>query len=77
MNNNYIPTIDVSKILDNKFNTVASENIINKINKACVEVGFFQIVGHGIKLSNINKICKIGENFFETNFQNKLKLAPR
>ena len=77
MNKNYIPTIDVSKILDNKFNTVASENIINKINKACVEVGFFQIVGHGIKLSNINKICKIGENFFETNFQNKLKLAPR
>ena len=77
MNKNYIPTIDVSKILDNKFNTVASENVIYKINKACVEVGFFQIIGHGIKLSNINKICKIGENFFETSFQNKLKLAPK
>ena len=53
MNKNYIPTIDVSKILDNKFNSIASKNIINKINKACVEVGFFQIIGHGIKLSNI------------------------
>ena len=77
MNKNYIPTIDVSKILDNKFNTVASENIINKINKACIEVGFFQIIGHGIKLSNINKICTIGEKFFETSFKNKLKLAPK
>jgi len=77
MNNNYIPTIDVSKILDNKFNSIASKNIINKINKACVEVGFFQIIGHGIKLSNINKICTIGEKFFETSFQNKLKLAPK
>ena len=77
MNKNYIPTIDVSKILDNKFNTVASENVIYKINKACVEVGFFQIIGHGIKLSNINKICTIGEKFFETSFQNKLKLAPK
>ena len=77
MNKNYIPTIDVSKILDNKFNSIASKNIINKINKACVEVGFFQIIGHGIKLSNINKICTIGEKFFETSFQNKLKLAPR
>ena len=77
MNKNYIPTIDVSKILDNKFNSIASKNIINKINKACVEVGFFQIIGHGIKLSNINKICTIGEKFFETSFKNKLKLAPR
>ena len=77
MNKNYIPTIDVSKILDNKFNSIASKKIINKINKACVEVGFFQIVGHGIKLSNINKICTIGEKFFETSFKNKLKLAPR
>ena len=77
MNKNYIPTIDVSKILDNKFNSIASKKIINKINKACVEVGFFQIIGHGIKLSNINKICTIGENFFETSFKNKLKLAPR
>ena len=73
MNKNYIPTIDVSKILDNKFNSIASTKIINKINKACVEVGFFQIVGHGIKLSNINKICTIGEKFFETSFKNKLK----
>ena len=77
MNKNYIPTIDVSKILDNKFNSIASKKIINKINKACVEVGFFQIIGHGIKLSNINKICTIGEKFFETSFQNKLKLAPK
>ena len=77
MNKNYIPTIDVSKILDNRFNSIASKKIINKINKACVEVGFFQIIGHGIKLSNISKICTIGEKFFETSFQNKLKLAPR
>jgi isopenicillin N synthase-like dioxygenase len=77
MNKNYIPTIDVSKILDNKFKTVASENIIYKINKACIEVGFFQIIGHGIEIKKINNICKIGNKFFNSSEKNKKKLAPK
>ncbi len=74
---NYIPTININPILKNNFNSKATLKITREIEKACVEVGFFQIVGHGIKLKKINKVCKIGENFFKSNKNNKFKLAPK
>ena len=39
---NYIPTINISSLLDNKFETNESLRVIKKIQKACVDVGFFQ-----------------------------------
>jgi Isopenicillin N synthase and related dioxygenases len=73
----YIPTIDITSLLDNKFKTKKSIKTIKKIEVACTRVGFFQIVGHGIKLKKINKICKVGEDFFKSDKKNKLKLAPK
>ena len=52
---NYIPTININPILNNNFNSKATLKITREIEKACVEVGFFQIIGHGIKLKQINK----------------------
>ena len=46
---NYIPTININPILKNNFDSKATLKITREIEKACVEVGFFQIVGHGIK----------------------------
>ena len=77
MNKNYIPTIDVSSLLDNELKSKKSINTIKKIEKACVNIGFFQIIGHGINLKKINKICKVGEDFFKSDKKNKLKLAPK
>ena len=74
---NYIPTINISSILEKGFDTKPTLKIVEEIEKACLDVGFFQITGHGIKLKNINKICKVGENFFKLNIKNKLKLAPK
>ena len=74
---NYIPTINISSLLEKNFNTKPTLKIVKEIEKACLDVGFFQITGHGIKLKNINKICKVGENFFKLNIKNKLKLAPK
>ena len=74
---NYIPTINISSILRKNFNSKTSLKIVKEIEKACLDVGFFQIIGHGIKLKNINKICKVGENFFKSDKKNKLKLAPK
>ena len=74
---NYIPTINISSILEKGFDTKPNLKIVKEIQKACLDVGFFQITGHGIKLKNINKICKVGENFFKLNIKNKLKLAPK
>jgi len=74
---NYIPTIDISSLLDEKFKSVNAKKTIKKIEKACVEVGFFQITNHGIKKKNINDIVKVGKYFFNSSAKNKLKLAPK
>ena len=73
----YIPTIDISSLLDEKFKSVNTKKTIKKIEKACVEVGFFQITNHGIKKKNINDIVKVGKYFFNSSAKNKLKLAPK
>ena len=38
---NYIPTINISSLLESEFNSLTANNTIKKIEKACVEVGFF------------------------------------
>ena len=52
---NYIPTIDISAIYKYGLNHKKSLKILEEIEKACTKVGFFQIIGHGIKLKKINK----------------------
>ena len=76
MRRNFIPTIDVSSILDD-INSKKSKKIIKKIDKACFEVGFFQIINHGISKKQIQNISKIGNKFFKSSEQNKIKLAPK
>ena len=77
MNKNIIPTIDISSIKKNNFNSHQSIKTIKQINKACVEIGFFQIVGHGISQKNIKDICNVGEIFFNSHRSNKIKLSPK
>ncbi len=77
MSKNIIPTINISSIVKNGLQNPKSINTINKIEKACIKIGFFQITGHGISQKNIKKICKIGNNFFNTSEKNKTKLSPK
>ena len=74
---NYIPTINISSLIENNFNSKKSLQTIKKIEKACIEVGFFQIIGHGINIKEINNICNIGNKFFNSPKKNKIKLAPK
>ena len=73
----YIPTIDISSLLNSDFSTLAPKNTIRKIEKACVDIGFFQVTGHGVDIKKINTICKIGNKFFNSSSINKNKLAPK
>ena len=73
----YIPTINISSLLNADFDSISSKITIKKIAKACIEVGFFQIIGHGIKKKDIKNITKVGNNFFKTPIKNKKKLAPK
>ncbi|MDA9680256.1 2-oxoglutarate and iron-dependent oxygenase domain-containing protein [bacterium] len=74
---NYIPTINISSLLKSEFESKSAINTLKKIEKACVEVGFFQVTSHGISIKKIENICKIGNKFFNTSEKNKKKLAPK
>ena len=74
---NYIPTINVSSLLKLNFDSASAIKTIKKIEQACVNVGFFQIIGHNINKKNINDITKVGNLFFKSSLKNKMKLAPK
>ena len=77
MTKNYIPTINVSSLIKNNFETQSAFKTIKEIEKACVNVGFFQVIGHGLNLNKIKKICDVGNKFFNLPDNKKIKLAPK
>jgi isopenicillin N synthase-like dioxygenase len=74
---NYIPTINISSLLNHNFDSISSKNTIEKIKKACIEVGFFQIIEHGISKKDIRNITKFLNIFFNSSIKNKMKLSPK
>ena len=76
MKKSFIPTIDISSLLVG-LNSKKSKQIIKKIEKASVEVGFFQIINHGISKKQIQNIIKVGNKFFKSSEQNKIRLTPK
>jgi len=77
MTKNIIPTINISSIIKNDFDSPKSIKTINKIKKACIKIGFFQVIGHGISQKNIKNICNVGNKFFNSSKKNKRKLSPK
>jgi len=77
MTKNLIPTIDISSLVNQDFNSNKSVKTINKIKKVCINIGFFQVIEHGISKKNINTICNLGNKFFNSSKDNKIKLAPK
>ena len=74
---NLIPTINIASILKEDFYSTKSIQTINKIKKACINIGFFQVTGHGISQKNIKNTCKVGKKFFNSSEKNKKKLSPK
>ena len=77
MAKNIVPTINISSIIKSGFESPKSISTINKIKKACINIGFFQVIGHGISKKNIKNICSVGNKFFNSSEKNKKKLAPK
>ena len=63
MTKNYIPTINISSLIKNNFETQRALKTIKEIEKACVNVGFFQVTGHGLNLKEIKKYVMLEINF--------------
>ena len=77
MNKNYIPTINISSLIKNNFETHSAFKTIKEIEKACVNIGFFQVTGHGLNLKEIKNICDVGNKFFNLPEVKKRKLSPK
>ena len=77
MKKNLIPTINISSILKSGFETPKSLKTIEKIKKACVDIGFFQVTGHGVSQKKIKNVCTVGNKFFKLTEENKKKLSPK
>jgi|TARA_B110000438_G_C15719929_1_gene609333 isopenicillin N synthase-like dioxygenase len=73
----YIPTINISSLLNKNLESVAAKKTIKKIETSCLEIGFFQITGHGINKKDINDVVKVANSFFNTSIKNKMKIAPK
>jgi len=77
MSKTYIPTINISSLIKNNFETHKAFKTIKEIEKACVDIGFFQVIGHGINLKVIKKTCGVGNKFFNLPDRKKRKLSPK
>ncbi len=73
----YIPTVNISSLIQNNFETKSAYKTIKEIEKACVNVGFFQVTGHGLNLKEIKNICDLGNKFFNLPEVKKRKLSPK
>ena len=66
--NRIIPKINISELVNNGLGSNKSSKIIKQIEKACLDIGFFEIEGHGIKPELINSTLFICKKFFNLSF---------
>ena len=77
MKDSFIPTINISSLLQNELESNKSKKVLKQIESACISVGFFQVVGHGINPSEIKKLTILGNKFFNFERKKKFLLAPK
>ena len=77
MTDSFIPTINISPLLQNELESNKSKKVLKQIESACINVGFFQVIGHGINPSEIKKLTILGNKFFNFERKKKFLLAPK
>lgn len=71
MNTPTIPIIDVSPLILKKGNL---QNVANQLRKACMDFGFFYIIGHGIGEDLQNRLEQLSLQFFAQEEEVKMKI---
>lgn len=67
-----IPVIDIKPYLEGTAD--GRMKVAQEINKACEEIGFFIIVGHGVDEALIDKTYRSASDFFHLPVEEKLKI---
>ncbi|KAG7633827.1 Oxoglutarate/iron-dependent dioxygenase, partial [Arabidopsis suecica] len=74
-----LPVIDISPLLAKCDDFDMAEDagvveVVGKLDRACRDVGFFYVIGHGISDDLINKVKEMTHQFFELPYEEKLKI---
>tara|TARA_B100001123_G_C15311254_1_gene1024431 strand:+ start:70 stop:1038 length:969 start_codon:yes stop_codon:yes gene_type:complete len=72
-----IPTIDISDLVKNGLRSSKSLGVIKKIKAACLKIGFFSVIGHGVSSELINSALVSSKNFFNLSKEKKMKIASQ
>ncbi|KAJ1443654.1 Oxoglutarate/iron-dependent dioxygenase [Sesbania bispinosa] len=65
-----LPIIDLSTLIDQSLRS----QVINEIRIACKEVGFFQVINHGINQSVMDEALEVAREFFNLPNDEKMRL---
>ncbi len=71
-----LPVIDLSPFVD-RGNERSRNETVQSIRQACIDIGFFQLVGHGIGMSEFDALNDFGHRFFALPLAEKMKLDAR
>lgn len=72
-----VPRIDVAAVLSGELDSSGARDVQARMRRACAEVGFMTVVGHGIPRELVDATADAAERFFAQPERAKLAVAPR
>jgi len=69
-----VPLIDISPFLSSTFTAESRENVIQQVRSACQQLGFFELIGHGIPISLQREVLLCAERLFNLPIEEKLAM---
>jgi isopenicillin N synthase-like dioxygenase len=68
----YVPVIDIAPYFTGS--VADKQKVAEEIGRACREIGFYIVVGHGIDPALIDQVDRVARAFFDRPFDEKMKL---
>jgi isopenicillin N synthase-like dioxygenase len=75
INNQTIPTIDISAYLDQHSSPEAKQEVIQKVKDACSTYGFLQVKGHGVPVKTQRGMLRCCKVLFDLPIEQKEALS--
>jgi len=69
-----IPIIDIAPFRDNR-DTDAADHVVETIRRACEDIGFFVILGHGVPQDLVERMYRTSRAFFDLPGETKARVG--